>query len=297
MNMATIGRRARAQRRSYWLLCVPAGIVLVVVIGIPVVYTIYLGTRNEDLLNGTTGSAGAHNYLTALRDPGLWWALLRTLIYIVVTGLADLILGFGQALLVFSLGRRLGRVLRMVFVLPILLVPSAAATFWAHVMYGPPFSEVNRILGIRMSLPILGNSHTALIGLFVTVVWAWSPWSFVLLSSGLQSLNREPLEAAALDGAGFWRRVRHVIWPMMMPVVFVTVVFKAVVSLNTFAFPWAMTKGGPNHSTDVLATYVYNNSFTLLNFGYGSAESVIVLAIGVLAAWLAARIAVRRSYV
>jgi ABC-type sugar transport system permease subunit len=277
---------------------VPAGLVLLVIIGVPVGYTLYLGTRNYDLLNHlTTGSAGLDNYGRALKDSGLHMAILRTLVYVVITGLADLALGFVQALIVFSVRRWLGRVLKMIFILPILLVPSAAATFWAHIMYGPPFSQVNRILGIPLDLPILGDSRTAFIGLLVTVIWAWSPWSFILLSSGMQSLNRDPLEAAQIDGANFWQRVRHVIWPMMMPVVFVTVVFKAVASLNTFAFPWAMTKGGPDHSSEVLATYIYNNSFTLLNFGYGSAQSILVLILGMAAAWFAARAVVRRSYV
>jgi ABC-type sugar transport system permease subunit len=293
-----LGRQARVQRRIYWLLCAPAGLVLLVVIGVPAGYTIHMGTRRYDLLNQvTTGSAGFGNYLAALQDNGLHDAVLRTLAYVAITGLADLAIGFIQALIVFSVRRWIGRLLKMVFILPILLVPSAAATFWAHIMYGPPFSQVNRIFGIPLDLPILGDTRTAFIGILVTVVWAWSPWSFILLSSGMQSLNRDPLEAAQIDGANFWQRVRYVIWPMMMPVIFVTVIFKAVASLNTFAFPWAMTKGGPDHSTEVLATYIYNNSFTLLNFGYGSAQSILVLILGILAAWFAARTAVRRSYV
>jgi ABC-type sugar transport system permease subunit len=148
-----------------------------------------------------------------------------------------------------------------------------------------------------LNVAILGQSSTALLGIMLTAVWAWSAWSFLLLSSGLESLNREPLEAAAIDGAGFSRTVWHIILPMMRPVIYVSVAFKAVVSINTFAFPWAMTRGGPFGSSHVLATYVYQNSFFTYNYGYGAALSIVTLVIGVFAAIVVARIAMRTSHV
>lgn len=285
-------------RTVYWLFCLPALLVLIVVIGVPTGYTIKLSLENYSLLTGGAQTfVGLANYTAAFHNSELWHAILRTGIYIVVTGVFDFLIGFAQALLIFHIGGRLAKILKGIFILPILLVPSAAAVFWALVMYGPPFQEFNRLLGLPLSLPILGTTGTALLGILITVIWAWSPWTFILLSSGLESLNREPIEAASVDGAGFWSIVRYVILPMMRPVIFVTVVFHAVASLNTFAFPWAMTQGGPANSSHVFATFIYHDAFVEYNYGLGAAESVIMLVIGVAAAVLAARLASRSGYV
>lgn len=290
-------RAARRSKAVYWAFCGPALLVLVLVIGVPTGYTVKLSLQHYSLLEGGTQSfTGLSNYRNALSDSGFWHAILRTAIYIVVTGIGDLILGLAQALVVFHVGRRLAKVLKGIFIMPILLIPSAAAVFWALVMYGPPFQEFNRLTGISLSTPILGTTSTALAGILLTVIWAWSPWTFILLSSGLESLDREPIEAGAVDGAGFWKLLRWVILPMLRPVIFVTVVFHAVASLNTFAFPWAMTQGGPANSSHVFATYIYQNAFTQYNYGYGAAESVIMLVLGFAAAGLAVRLAARSGY-
>jgi ABC-type sugar transport system permease subunit len=283
-------------RRNYWLFCVPALALLIVVIGVPVAYTVHLSTLHYSLLNGTQSPAGLANYKRALTDPGVWRALERTAIYIVVTGALDFAIGMIQALIVFQLKGRLAKIVKGFFILPILLIPSVSAIFWQMIMYGPPYEEFNRLFGISLNVPLLGGTSTALIGIMITAIWAWSPWSFLLLSSGLESLNREILEAAAIDGAGFLTVVRRMIFPLLRPVIFVTVAFKAVVSLNTFAFPWAMTRGGPGGSSHVLATYIYQNSFGLFNYGYGAAASILMLILGVGAAAMVSRLASRTRY-
>ena len=83
---------------------------------------------------------------------------------------------------------------------------------------------------------------------------------------------------------------------MLRSVIFVTVAFKAIASLNTFAFPWAMTQGGPGGSSQVFGTYIYQNSFGLSNYGYGAAESIIMLVLGVGAGILVVRLASRAGY-
>jgi ABC-type sugar transport system permease subunit len=292
--------KKRGYRRitgAYWLFCIPALIVLIVVIGVPVGYTAQLSLFELNLMIGREGFVGLDNYIHAFTDPGFWVAIGRTLIYVVVVGFLDLVLGFVQAMIIFSVPRRVGRVLRVIFVLPILLIPSAAAVFWSEVMYGAPFQEFNRLFGIPLEWPILGMTDTAFLGILLTVIWAWSAWSFILISSGLESLNRDVLDAAMLDGAGYFKTIRHIILPLLKPVIFVTVIFKAVGSLNAFAFPWPMTQGGPANSSQVFGTYIYSSSFDLLDFGQGAAQSMIMLVIGTVAAVIAARAAARNNQV
>lgn len=267
---------------AYWLFTLPVLAVLFGLLVIPLGYAFTLSLRNFDLLRSLNTYAGFQNYAAIVRDPAFLMAFLRTLLYVAVVVAADFCLGFSQALLVFVLPNAVGRVLRGVFLLPILLIPSAAAMLWRSVMYGSPFQEFNRVVHLPLTLTVLGRPSTAFWGIIFTVIWAWSPWVFLLLSGGLQSLEIEPLEAAQVDGASFPRLVWHVILPMMRPVIFVTLSFKAVDSFLTFPFPWVMTQGGPAGSSHVLSTYIYQTSFQFLNYGYGSAMALVMLGIGAL---------------
>ena len=114
--------RRRDRRFTYWLFCLPALLVLAIVIGIPTGYTIRLSTFNYNLLLNTKGETGLRNYWLALQDRGLWLSVFRTLVYIVVTGVCDLVIGLAQALLVFQIGGAAAKALKGLFILPILLI-------------------------------------------------------------------------------------------------------------------------------------------------------------------------------
>jgi ABC-type sugar transport system permease subunit len=293
----TAARPLARRWHAYWLFVVPALVCVVLFVVLPLAYAVWLSLRNYNLQFGTNRFIGLANYTRALADTDFHFAFGRTLLYVVVVVTADFVIGFSQALLLYRLSSGWSRALRGVFMLPILLIPSAAAMLWRMVMYNPPFQEFNRVLGLPESFSILAQPNTAFWGIVLTVIWAWSPWVFLLLLGGLESLDTAPLEAAALDGASFWRTVWDIILPMMRPVIFVTLGFKAIDSFLTFPFPWVMTEGGPAGSSHVLSTYIYENAFKFLNYGYGSALALLMLLAGAAVSTVGIVFAWRKGYV
>jgi ABC-type sugar transport system permease subunit len=163
--------------------------------------------------------------------------------------------------------------------LPILIIPTASAVFWRTIMYSPN-GQFLRVLGLNHILsPPLGDPKLAFWAIIITVIWAWSPWVFLLLSAGLDRIPRDIIEAAMVDGASYFARLRLIILPLMKPTIFVTLSFKAIDSFLSFPFVWVMTQGGPGGSTHLLSTYIYRTAFSLLNYGLGSAMSVVMLVI------------------
>ena len=106
-----------------------------------------------------------------------------------------------------------------------------------------------------------------------------SPWVFILFSTGLDQLDRSVLEASMVDGASYWQRLRTIIFPLMRPVIFVTLSFKALDSFLSFPFVWVLTQGGPGNSTHILSTFIYQQAFNLLDYGNGSAMAIVMLLI------------------
>jgi ABC-type sugar transport system permease subunit len=248
---------------------------------VPLVYAFVLSLRHFNLNLGTDAPAGLSNYVRALTsDPQFYAALLRTFLYVGIVVSLDFALGFGQALLLYSLKPRLASFFRGVFLLPILVIPAASATFWRLIMYGAPNVELYRATGLYGLLPPpLGDLGLAFPAIILTVWWAWSPWVFLLLLGGLEGLDRSVIEAAEVDGAKYRQVVYHIIVPLMKPVIFVTLAFKAVDSFLTFDFVWIMTGGGPGDATQVASTYIYRSALWQLDYGYGAAMSMIMLVV------------------
>jgi multiple sugar transport system permease protein len=297
LTTRTSARPLARRWHAYWLFVMPALLCVVVFVVAPLAYAIWLSLRNYNLQFGTNRFIGLENYARAVSDTGFQIAFGRTLLYVAVVVAVDFLIGGLQALLLYRLSAGWSKVLRGVFMLPILLIPSAAAMLWRMVMYNPPFQEFNRILGLPESFSILAQPNTAFWGIVLTVIWAWSPWVFLLLLGGLESLDTAPLEAAELDGASFWRIVWDMILPMMRPVIFVTLGFKAIDSFLTFPFPWVMTEGGPAGASHVLSTYVYESAFKFLNYGYGSALALLMLLAGAAVSTTGIVLAWRKGYV
>ena len=131
--------------------------------------------------------------------------------------------------------------------------------------------------------------------ILLTDIWLWTPWFTLLLLAGLQSLPREPFEAAAIDGTTTWRVFRFLTLPMLRPVIVVCVVIRAIDAFRTFDIVWTLTGGGPGRSTELFSLYAYVLAFLNLDLGRGSAAAIvgglIILVLGVVMYSLVDRIA------
>ena len=190
----------------------------------------------------------------------------------------QMVLGFALALMTTKVTR--GRVFyRTVFILPILVPGIVIGAIW-KLMYSFDFGVLNQMLGVRSARgPVdwLGNPSTALLAVIAVDVWHWTPFVFLLLLAGLESLPQDIYEAAKVDGATFLQELRYITLPLMLPTIVVTLVFRTLVAFKVFDEIYLLTGGGPGTATEVVSYTIYRRFFTEGQMGYGSALSVLVL--------------------
>jgi ABC-type sugar transport system permease subunit len=207
----------------------------------------------------------------------------------VVVVFFNFIIGFGMAL-VCSQEFRGNRILRAIIILPMLLIPTAAAVLWRF-MYNYDLGVINKLLAFfRLGTPNwLGDPGLSLPSVLITDIWAWTPWMFLILFAGIEGLPKDALEAGVIDGASYFQLVRYIIIPMMRPITRVAVSLKAIETFRTFDYVWVMTRGGPGSSSDIMSTFVYKQAFKHLKYGYSASLSLVVLFIMILLSFIALR--------
>jgi multiple sugar transport system permease protein len=225
---------------------------------------------------------GLANYRTAYHDPIFWRALINSAVYMVFTVPPQIVLG----LLVASLlnNKAPARALfRVLFYLPVV-------TSWVVVslLFQYLFADsglVNWVLHdvthvTNHNISWLSDRWTGLTAISALGIWKGIGWSMMIFLAALQGVSKELLESAEVDGAGRWQRFRAVTLPAIWPAAAFVTIMLVIGGFNVFISVVLMTNGGPADSTQVLLTYMYQQAFTNLNFGYGASIAVL-LTVGV----------------
>ena len=226
---------------------------------------------------------GVGNYRTIAGDDIFWRALRNTLLFTGLTTLLLNVIGFGIALLISTRVRGTG-LLRGVVFLPALLPPVLVGLMWQRVL--DAFGFVNQILqrlGVAdQPIFFLGEERFALWAIIGVTVWQFAGYDMILYYAGLQGVDRSMLEAAALDGARTPATVFRVIVPSMYHIVGVVALLNIIGGLKIFDVVFVMTRGGPNRSSEVLATYMFEQGFRLSIMGVASAIAVVIVVLAVI---------------
>jgi len=222
---------------------------------------------------------GLQNYLTMAKDADFWAALRHTLFFI--TGYIPLVMltGFGVALLMNQ--KLIGRTFfRGASFMPVISAWVAVALIWTWI-FNPKFGIVNYLLGlIGITGPAwLYDPNWAMPAIIFTSVWKDTGFVMVLFLSSLQSIPHEYYEAAALDGADNWAKVRYITLPLLSPTIFFTLTISLINSFQVFDQVWVMTKGGPAGATSVLVEQIVNNAFRYGRMGYAATLSWVLFLI------------------
>ena len=212
----------------------------------------------------------------ALLDDGLFRAgIWNTLVFALVGVSLQMVIGFGLALLSSRVVH--GKIVyRTIFLLPILIPGIVIGAIW-KLMYSFDFGVINTLTGL-IGLPAqdwLGQGQLALGSVIVVDVWHWTPFCFLLLLAGIESLPQDVYEAAAIDGASGWQSLWHITLPLMIPTIVVTFVFRLILAFKVFDEIYLLTGGGPGTSTEVISFSIYRRFFTEDRPGYGSAMSIV----------------------
>lgn len=189
-----------------------------------------------------------------------------------------MVLGFFMALAVSRSGRFGRGILTTIFLMPIVVPPIVIGAMW-RLMLGRDFGLVNSVVGLAGlgSVDWLGDPNVALASVMFVDVWHWTPFVFLLMLAGLESLDQEVYEAARLDVKSFWQELRHVTLPLMLPTILVTLVFRVILSFKVFDEIYLLTAGGPGTATEVINFTIYRVFFRQDRVGMGAAMSVVTL--------------------
>ncbi|WP_240197260.1 carbohydrate ABC transporter permease [Nonomuraea lactucae] len=264
----------------------PAVLLVAALLYAPFVWTAYLSLTRYDGLSSPEW-IGPANFAELLGDPALLTSTRNTLIW--VAGTMILPVGLGLLVAVLSYDIRGGAWFRVPFMLPYALSGAGLALVWSPVLSHGGIA--NALLGVDTAFLQEAPANT----LAMLLVWTWQQVGVntLLFVVGLQSIPREPVEAARLDGASGWRLFRHVIWPLMRPLTAVVVGLALVASLKTFDIVWVLTQGGPGRNSETLAVTMYKETFVASEYGYGSAVAVMLTVVTGLASYLYLRRQVR----
>ena len=259
----------------------PALVLFAIFVLYPAFYIFYAGLFEWDGINQGV-FVGLGNFHQIFTDDGPFWIAMRNALYWApLTIVIQMVLGFLIAFLL-EIRTRMVPVFRALFYLPAIVSPVVIGIVWQRIYnpFGGLLSDIGIATGLRfLTFSFLANTQTAIFAVIVVNIWQWMGFSMLMYIAGMKGISREVLEAARLDGITTRQTAVHVVWPMLRHVHLTLVLLGVIGTLQTFPLIYIMTKGGPNHATEMLPNYIFQQGFILQNMGYASALSVILFCI------------------
>lgn len=264
-----------------YLFIVPAVFLVTVLMYYPMIRTFFESQYASSFLSSTPRYIGFDNYIDMFNDDDFWQVVRNSLVWTISVVALQNVVGMAVAVL---LNQRLpGQgLMRSIVLLPWVLPGVVSAILWRF-MYDPQLGLINSILigsGFWTErTPWLAQPQTAMIALIITAVWKGFPFSTVIYLAALQSVDKEQMEAASIDGAGALQRFFRVALPSMMGIVRLNLLLTTIFTFNYFDIVWVMTKGGPLNSTHIFPTTIYDLGFGDFKFGEAAAYGVVAVLV------------------
>ncbi len=260
---------------------IPALLLLFLVALFPLGYGFVLGLMRKMPVFGISKFVGLENFLFLLKDLRFQQSLLTTLKFTVISVPLELLLGLWFALLLREKipGNFL---LKITLMIPWAIPTVVSARMWEWI-YNPEYGLLNYLLKevglLNNALNWLGHPFWTLPAIILADVWKTTPFAALLIYAGLQAIPEELYEAAKIDGAGAFRRLIHITLPQIFPIILIVGVFRTMDAFRIFDLIYVMTGGGPANLSETMSVYAYKLLFQTLQFGYGSAVSIIMFLI------------------
>ncbi|WP_409295756.1 carbohydrate ABC transporter permease [Peribacillus sp. SCS-26] len=281
------------QNRALYFFILPGLILYLIFFVYPTVSALFYSFTDWDGLTADFNFVGAQNYLNIFTNDSIFVKAMgnnvKFMLFVVIF----------QTLfsLVFSMflvrNSKTTVFLRALYFFPTILSSVSVAFIWAFI-YDPNMGILNTVLE-KSSLGFLtqnwlGNKDIAIFSIAVVQVWFHTGQMIILFVAGLQGIPKDLYEVAKIEGASRWQNFRFVTWPMLAPAATIVIAYTTIQSFKAFDLIYAMTRGGPNYATEILATLIYSTAFKGFKFGYASAEAVIFLIVVALITFLQFRI-------
>lgn len=269
----------RRQRTGVWFV-MPAALFTLLLFVVPLVMAVWMSFYDWPLI-GQKAFHGLENYARLLRDDQFWKSLWFTSLYTLLVTPPIFLLAFALALLVNLSLRGIG-FFRTAYFLPVVIGLGTSSLLWVWLLN----DRVGVFNGILLSLGVidtaivwLGKFNLALGSIVVSIVWKTVGFTMILLLTGMQAIPDELYQAAMVDGAGYWNRLRHIMIPLLRRTFALALVLSVIGSYLAFDQFYIMTRGGPRNQTITVVYWIVNNSFTYFKMGYGAALSMILMVI------------------
>ncbi len=266
---------------KYWTL-IPLFIFLLVLTLYPIAEVVRMAFSHLTLAEGKYiwDFAGLSNFYRMLGDTIFAAAVKNTILFVVIVVAFEFIFGLILAIATTKVSRFATGLYRTILILPILVPPIAISTMW-RIIYNPNFGFINQI---AFSLGLSGQNwladpRYALLAVTVVDIWHWTSYVFLILLAGLESIPKEPYEAAIVDGASEFQLFKYITWPLLLPTIIVALMFRTIFSFKVFDEIFVLTGGGPGTATEVISTYIYRVFFRFQEMDYASFLSLITIIV------------------
>ncbi len=273
-----LARRGRRIPRLPLMLLAPTALFALAVTVFPLGYAV-VASLQAFRFGRPVAFIGLQNYQNLLVDPNFRGSLVTTLIYTGTTTTAEFVLGMALALLLKD-DLPLEGIIRSILIIPMIVAPVVVGIVW-RLLYSSDVGLAGYMTQLVFGEPIsvLSSPSLALAALILVDIWEWTPFMFLILLAGIQSLPQEPFEAARVDGASAWSSFTHLMLPMLRPVIMVAVLIRAMDAFAVFDQVYVLTNGGPGTATEVATLMVYKAAFRFSQIGYGAAMALALLAL------------------
>jgi len=272
--------KPRLSDKSFRYQLIAPSIFVLLLIGVfPLVYLLVVSFQGITMIDNDTSFQGVVNYAALFGDTRLWEALLHTLLFTAIALPLELILGLLMAqLFIDHLPGR--QIFVALLVLPVVIAPIVSGATWS-LMFDNRFGPINQVIGW-----ITGEEATLLwtispdlvyVAILSAEVWQWTPFMFLLLLAALSAVDKSQLEAASIDGAGYWRIFFRIVLPAIWPVMAVAILIRGLDLFRLFDVVWALTRGGPGTMTETISIFAYVKGFQQFETSYTAAVALLII--------------------
>ncbi len=268
--------------RGFKYQLIAPSIFILLLIGIfPLIYTLLVSFQGITMMENDTSFHGLQNYISLGTDTRLWEALLHTIIFTCIALPIELLLGLLMAqLFIDKLPGR--QIFVALLVLPVVVAPVVSGATWS-LLLDTRFGPINQILGwfTGEEVTLLWTINPDLVypSILAAEIWQWTPFMFLLLLAALSAVDKSQLEAASIDGAGYWTTFFKIVLPAIWPVMAVAILIRGLDLFRLFDIVWALTRGGPGTMTETISIFTYVKGFQQFETSYTGAVALLIIVL------------------
>jgi len=280
-NLLEKSRNAFDAERKPFLWLIPSMLLLVIFNIYPLIYSLIMAFSEYNLLSNKPAIfIGFKNFIDILfNDPRFIVGLRNSMLLIIIPLLFEFILGMLMALLL-SINIKGKNIFRSLYMIPMFLMPIVAASIW-RTFFDFNSGLINLVVKFFGLQPVewLFSFPQAIFAASIVDIWQWAPFVAIIILAGIESVSREPIEAAIVDGASGYQLIRYIIVPIIKPVLLIAVFLRLIDLAKFIDVMFILTGGGPGYSTETMSLYIFYKGLKDFDIGYTAALSYIMVII------------------